>query len=106
MLHGNLPPMDPTAEPTRSSRPGLALLPLAVALVLMFALSVYPPLVIGRNGQADHLALGLLCWSMAAGFTRGVGLIPQRRIPRLLLSAWACLLPLALAILRLASGWS
>lgn len=96
--------MNPRTEPTQSGRPGPGLLPLAVALVLMFALSIYPPLVIGRNGQADHLALALLCWSMAAGFTRGVGLVPQRRIPRFLLSAWACLLPLALAILRLA--WS
>ena len=83
-------------------RPGIALLPLAIALVIMVGLSFYPLMVVGRNGHADHPGLMLLCWAMSAGFTRGVGLVPKNVVARLLLSSWATLLALALGIARLA----
>ena len=92
----------PMLASTESARPGLALLPLSLALAIMLALSVYPPLVVGRSGHADHPGLMLLCWSMSAGFTRGVGLCPKNQLAGALLSGWACLLTLGLAIARFA----
>jgi len=92
----------PMASSTEAGRPGIALLPLGIALVIMVGLSFYPLLVVGRNGHTDHPGLMLLCWAMSAGFTRGVGLVPKNMIARLLLSGWATLLALALGIARLA----
>ena len=40
-----------------------------------------------------------LCWTMSAGFVRGVGFVPRNRYARALLSGWATLLALLLFLL-------
>lgn len=80
-------------EPVRMS-----LLPLLLALAIMFGLSIYPHLLIHGNGRADHLAALLLLWAMSAGFVRGVGFVPRFWLWRLLFSAPASFLALAGAI--------
>lgn len=84
--------MPATCDPPAA---GVAWLPLTVALLIMFGVTVYPPLLQRADGSADHLALSLLGWAMAAGFTRGVGLIPRHPLPRLMLSTSATLLAFA-----------
>jgi predicted membrane protein len=85
-----------------AERPGLAFLPLGIAIVITLVMTVYPQISADRQGNADHLAAFLLFWSMSAGFVRGVGFIPHNRFVRLLLSSIACLLALAAATVRLA----
>ena len=96
--------MRPAAEPDdeAASQPGLALLPLLIALALMLLLTVLPGVATNRHGQADHPAALLICWAMSAGFVRGVGFIPRHALPRLFLSGLACALALLLALARLA----
>jgi predicted membrane protein len=78
----------------------LAWLPLLVGLGLMFGLTIDPRVLIDAHGRADHWAAMLAGWAMAAGIVRGVGFVPQRRVPRLLLSAPACGLALSLTVLK------
>ena len=59
----------------------MAWLPLGLGLGLMLGLTAYPRLLVGADGQADHVAATLACWAMAAGLTRGVGYVPA--------NAWA-----------------
>lgn len=80
-------------EPVR-----ISLLPLLLALAIMFGLGIYPHLVINSNGQADHLVASLLLWAMSAGFVRGVGFMPKFWLWRLLFSAPASFLALAGAL--------
>lgn len=71
---------------------------LAVALFIMLACSLYPPLLANAAGRADHgFALALFC-AMSAGFVRGVGFVPRRAAWRWLFSEWACLAALAAAV--------
>lgn len=96
--------MRPATEPDdeAAGQPGLALLPLLIALTLMLLLTVLPGLATNRDGQADHPAALLIFWAMSAGFVRGVGFIPRHAVPRLLLSGLACGFALLLAGVRLA----
>ena len=96
--------MPPASEPNEDAagQPGLALLPLFIALALMLLMTVLPALATNRHGQADHPAALLIFWAMSAGFVRGVGFIPRHTLPRLLLSGLACGLALLLAGVRLA----
>ncbi|MFM2121372.1 MAG: hypothetical protein RL722_2840 [Pseudomonadota bacterium] len=75
---------------------------LAVGLVIMLGGTAWPWLMARSGGQADHGLALLLFWAMSAGFVRGVGFVPQRRVWRWLFSGWACALALAAAgLLRL-----
>lgn len=78
--------------------PGLAFLPLTIAIVITLVLTIYPLVLSKADGKADHLAATLLFWAMSAGFVRGVGFVPKNRLLRLLLSSAACILMLALAV--------
>lgn len=80
------------------SSPGLAFLPLTIAIVITLALTIYPLVLSKADGKADHLAATLLFWAMSAGFVRGVGFVPKNRILRALLSSAACVLTLVLAV--------
>ncbi len=72
---------------------------LLVALLVMVGGTVYPPSMADAAGKADHgLALALF-WAMSAGFVRGVGFVPQRRVWRVLFSGWSCAAALVLAAL-------
>jgi predicted membrane protein len=75
-----------------SATPRIHGLSLAIALVIMIAGTLYPPLMTDAAGHADHLLAGLLFWAMSAGFVRGVGFVPHHVVARWPLSATACLL--------------
>jgi predicted membrane protein len=91
-----------TASPT--SR--LAILPLLIGIGLTLVLTIYPLVLASGQGKANHLAAMLAFWSMSAGYVRGVGFVPIRRIWRLLFSTGACLVSLlaALAVMVLQHG--
>ncbi|MCB1610601.1 MAG: hypothetical protein KDI60_02310 [Xanthomonadales bacterium] len=86
-----------------SAAPGMALAPLALALIITGVATVWPPLLT-VGGKVDHLAASLLFWSMSAGFVRGVGFVPHRRWARWLWSSAACYVALLLFALRLISA--
>lgn len=90
-----------STDNTAPGMPGIAWLPLSVGLGLLLAMTVLPGIATDAAGRADHPAAMLLFWSMSAGFVRGVGFVPYHWIPRLLLSSAACLVAIALALLRL-----
>ncbi len=83
---------------------GIALLPLLIGILIMLAITAYPPLVQRADGRADHMALMMLCWAMAAGFTRGVGLVPRNALLRTVLAGGTSLLALCCALLLRALG--
>ena len=86
-------------EPALSTpAPGIALLPLAIAIVITLVLTIYPLVLTDAAGRADHTAAMFALWAMSAGFVRGVGFVPSRRDLRLLFSTPACVLSLALSI--------
>lgn len=68
---------------------------LSVAIALMIGATAYPLAFARADGSASHSVAMLVLWSMSAGFVRGVGFVPLHRVPRLLLSGWACALALA-----------
>jgi predicted membrane protein len=72
---------------------------LTVALSIMLAGTVYPPLMANPAGHADHGLAVALFWAMSAGFVRGVGFVPLAPVWRWLFSGWTCALALALAAL-------
>jgi predicted membrane protein len=76
----------------------IAWLPLGLALLIMFALTLYPPLLQRADGHADHTAASFLFYAMSAGFVRGVGFVPRLRVLRWVFSTPACLLGLGLAL--------
>lgn len=77
--------------------PRIHLPSLAVALTVMVAGTLYPPLMADGEGRADHgLALALF-WAMSAGFVRGVGFVPRHAAWRWLFSGRACVVALVLA---------
>lgn len=77
---------------------------LLLAIVLMVLVTVWPPLLTGPDGKADHTLALLLCAAMSTGFVHGVGFVPRRLLWRVLFSGWVCLLWLAAALARL-QGW-
>ncbi|HJV51911.1 MAG TPA: cyd operon YbgE family protein [Noviherbaspirillum sp.] len=83
---------------------GLAWLPLSLAMALMLVLTVYPRLLIGAGGSADHVAALFAMLAVSAGFVRGVGFLPRHAVARWLFSTRACLLGIALMAARLAFG--
>lgn len=83
------------------SQPGLAWLPLLIGLCLMFGITAYPKVLIDGSGHADHFAVTLAGWAMAAGIVRGVGFVPRNLLLRWVLSTTACVICLLLAGLRL-----
>ncbi len=97
--------MTPAATPERdaqaSGTPGLALLPLLLAIVITLAVTLDPRLLADAGGRADHAAASALFWAMSAGYVRGVGFVPRAWPLRWLFSTGACLLALALALWRL-----
>ena len=64
-------------------------LALTLAFVIMIGAMVYPPLLIGPNGRADHMLALCVMWAMSAGFIRGVGFVPKNAALRWLFSRWA-----------------
>lgn len=86
---------------THRDSPGIAWLPLSIALAILAALTVLPALATDAAGRADHPAALLVCWAMSAGFVRGVGFLPRHPLPARLFSTPACLFALALAVWRL-----
>ena len=93
-----------TPSSAADTRPSHIHLPsLLVALVIMIAGTLYPPLMADSLGRADHGLATLLFWAMSAGFIRGVGFIPRATIWRWLFSGWACCAALLLAgVIKLA----
>lgn len=71
---------------------------LSVALVIMLAGSLYPPLMANPAGKADHALAMALFWAMSAGFVRGVGFVPAWWGWRGLFSGWSCFAALCLAL--------
>lgn len=82
--------------------PGISLPSLGVGLALLIGLTLRPDLVVDARSRVDHLLALLLFWAMSTGFVRGVGFIPYNRPGRWALSQGACLLALALALVRTA----
>lgn len=89
----------PAAAPTG----GIRLLPLLAAIAIMLGITAWPAALSGPQGGADHWAAMALFWAMSAGFVRGVGFVPRHLAWRLMFSGTACLLGIALAVVRLAS---
>lgn len=83
--------------PAAAAAPHIQWPSLAAALVIMVAGTLYPPLMADAAGKADHHLAMALFWAMSAGFVRGVGFVPQRRVWRALFSGWACAAALLLA---------
>lgn len=81
--------------------PGMAWVPLYAALLVLVVMTFFPGITTDASGRSDPAATLLLLWTMSAGFIRGLGLIPRRRLPRWLLSAQASLVSLAMAGVRL-----
>ncbi|MFT3718213.1 cyd operon YbgE family protein [Pseudorhodoferax sp.] len=71
---------------------------LALAVSIMLAGTLYPPLLADAQGQADHRLALALFWAMSAGFVRGVGFVPRRAPWRWLFSGPAAALALAVAL--------
>lgn len=89
------------ANPLPAATPGMAWLPLGLALLLTAALTIFPGLATDAAGRADHPAALLLFWAMSAGLVRGVGFIPRHWLAHWPLSGPACLIALLLALARL-----
>lgn len=70
---------------------------LAVALAIMLACTLYPPMMTDLSGKADHGLACALFIAMSSGFVRGVGFIARTPAWRWLFSGWTCLAALALA---------
>lgn len=88
---------EPLTEPP-SPRPGLHWPSLWVAVLIMTAGTLYPPLMADAAGKADHGLAMALFWSMSAGFIRGVGFVPRFWLWRWLFSGWSCALGLLAAV--------
>jgi len=88
-----------THQPPAAAR--VAWLPLLIGIGLMLGITVYPKALIDPTGKADHLAVTLACWAMAAGLVRGVGFVPRHWLPRVLFSGVTCGLLLLASVLRM-----
>lgn len=89
-------------EAARAERMALRRVVLFLAIALALALTVYPPLATGGDGRAQHGALILLLWGIAAGFVSGVGFAPRHRLLRLALGPAAALSLMTVGVLLLA----
>jgi predicted membrane protein len=89
--------MNAPTVPARPAAPRIQLPSLAVALVIMVAGTLYPPLMADAAGKADHNLAMALFWAMSAGFVRGVGFVPRLWVWRALFSGWSCAAALLLA---------
>lgn len=78
----------------------MAKLPLAISLLIMASVTVYPRLL-AFNNKADHLAVMLIMWAMSAGFVAGLGFVPRQRLVRWLLSSRAQLFALLACLVRI-----
>jgi len=74
-------------------------LSLLIAVGIMLACTLYPPLMAAPDGKADHGLAMALFTAMSVAFVRGVGFVPRARVWRWLFSGWTCFVALALA------GW-
>lgn len=93
-------PCAPARRAAATARPATMHLPsLAAGLLIMVAGTLYPPLMADATGKADHSLAMALFWAMSAGFVRGVGFVPRRRVWRMLFSGWSCAAGIALALL-------
>ncbi|MDD2030512.1 cyd operon YbgE family protein [Pseudomonas sp. 39167] len=72
---------------------------LMIAITIMLACTLYPPMMATSEGKADHALAGALFAAMSVAFVRGVGFIPRRWLWRWLFSGWTCTAALVLA------GW-
>lgn len=91
--------MDKVTDTPRG--PGIAWSPLLLAIAITLGITANPRLLADGAGSADHWAAMALFWAMSAGFVRGVGFVPRLTGLRWLLSGWACIAGIALALLRL-----
>lgn len=89
------------AQSGAPDKPGLAWLPLLLALLTLVVITVLPGMATNPAGAADHTAAMLLFGAMSAGFVRGVGFVPSNLIGRVLLSESATVILFLLACLRL-----
>lgn len=89
--------------PRAAPHSALHLPSLAVALAIMLGATIYPPLLAGADGRADHPLAALLFIAMSAAMVRGVGFVARRTAWRLLFSGWSWAAALALALLRAVS---
>ena len=89
--------MNAPTVPAGPAAPRMQLPSLAVALVIMVAGTLYPPLMADAAGKADHNLAMALFWAMSAGFVRGVGFVPRLWVWRALFSGWSCAAALLLA---------
>lgn len=74
-------------------------LSLLVAVAIMLGCTLYPPMMAGPDGKADHALATALFAAMSVAFVRGVGFVPRMVVWRWLFSGWTCYVALALA------GW-
>ena len=72
---------------------------LVIALVIMLACTLYPPMMVSADGKPDHALATALFVAMSVAFVRGVGFVPRMLVWRWLLSGWTCFVLLAVA------GW-
>lgn len=70
-----------------------------IALAIMLAGTLYPPLMADAQGRADHGLAVALMWAMSAGFVHGLGYRPRYAAWRWLFSGPAVGLALGLAVL-------
>jgi predicted membrane protein len=89
--------MNAPTVPAEPAAPRIQWPSLAVALVIMVAGTLYPPLMADAAGKADHNLAMALFWAMSAGFVRGVGFVPRLWVWRAIFSGWACAVALLLA---------
>ncbi|WP_426139935.1 cyd operon YbgE family protein [Pseudomonas sp. DWP3-1-2] len=87
--------MPRTADVPESSR--LHLPSLAIAVVIMLACTLYPPMMATPGGKADHALATALFAAMSVAFVKGVGFVPRRLVWRGLFSGWTCCAALAIA---------
>lgn len=85
-------------SPATTAGGGLHWPSLAVGLAVMVAGTLYPPLMAGARGRADHGLAMALFWAMSAGFVRGVGFVPRHAAWRRLFSGWSVLAAVTMAL--------
>jgi predicted membrane protein len=86
------PQHDAGSTPVRLHLPSLT-----VALIIMLAGTLYPPLMVNAAGQVNHGLAMAFFLAMSAGFVRGVGFVPLAAPWRWLFSGWACTAALVVA---------
>ena len=74
-------------------------LSLVIAVTIMLACTLYPPMMAAADGKVDHVLAAALFAAMSVGFVKGVGFVPRTLAWRWLFSGSTCFAALALA------GW-